>query len=396
MRYRVLAEDFRVAEVVHLPRSAGGAYTLYRVHKVARTTLEVQAALARALGCRLAAVHFPALKDRQAVAEQYTSVRAVGPEELRGDGWVARRVGRAHRPLRSGDLRGNRFTAVLRDLAAEEVPAVGERLKLLARAGLPNYFDEQRFGSYSPGQAWVGKTILCGDAEGALRAHLGQDMAGDPPEVATFKAQVRDCWGHWEHLFDVAPRPSNFRSVLVFLRDHPAGFRQALNLVTPRVLSLYLAAFQSLLWNRTVARFLRGQGSPASEVEVAGDRLPLYAALPEGLLQEWRALSVPLPHHRAVYTGEWASLFAEVLAAERMTQDDLKARLLRRAYLGPGTRALLLFPQDAAVLEEEADERFAGRRKLSVRFSLPPGAYATMVLRALGADREPGPRSRAD
>lgn len=383
MRYRVLPQDFRVEELVHLPASPAGPYTLYRVHKVARTTLEVQGALARALGCPLNAVHFPALKDRHAVADQYASVHAQGPAELRGAGWTARRAGRSRRPLQSGDLRGNRFTVVLRDLAAEGVSALAGRLARLAQAGLANYFAEQRFGSYSPGQEWIGKIVLRGDAEGALRAHLGQDMAGDPAPVAAFKAQVREHWGDWASLFSVAPGPSNFRSILVFLRDHPDDFRRALNLVTPRVLSLYLAAYQSLLWNRLVGRFLGQQAGAVTEVEIAGERLPLYAELPGPLLQAWRMQTVPLPHPRAVYEGEWDALLHQVLAEEGLRQADLKARLLRRAYLGRGKRPLLLFPQEAAALEETADERFPGRRRLTARFTLPPGSYATLVLRAL-------------
>jgi tRNA pseudouridine13 synthase len=385
MRYRVRPADFRVEEIIHLPTSRGGSYTLYRVHKIARTTLQVKSALARALGCPPAVVNFPALKDRHAVADQYASARCDGPAELRGKGWTAHRAGRARRALRSGDLRGNRFTVVLRDLAADEGPALAERFEHLAQAGLPNYFDQQRFGSYSPGQEWIGKTILRADAEGALRVHLGQDMVGDPARVVAFKAEVREHWGDWDDLFSVAPAPSNFRSVLVFLRDHPTDFRRALNLVTPRVLSIYLAAYQSLLWNRLVGRFLREQGDSVAEVEVAGEALPFYGTLPDDLLQSWRALLVPLPHHRVAYVAPWDALFQQALAEEGLQQTDLKARLLRRAYLSKGKRALLLFPQETAVREEAADERFSGRRRLTVRFTLPPGAYATLVLRAMDA-----------
>jgi len=383
MRYRVLAEDFQVEELIQLPQVAEGRYTLYRVHKVAHTTLEVQAGLAEALGCPPAAVNFPALKDRQALAEQYASVRLAGPEELRGEGWVARRVGYAPRPLRSGDLRGNRFTVVLRDLAPEEAAQLPSWLEDLAAAGLPNYLDEQRFGSYSPGQEWVGKIILRGDAAGALRAHLRQGMAGDPKEVLAFKQEVRARWGQWDALLGLAPRPSNFRSVLVFLRDHPSDWRRALNLVTPRLLSLYLAAYQSLLWNRMAGRFLRRHVGCPHEIEIAGEKLPLYGRPAADLLQEWRGLAVPMPHHRAAYAGEWQALFQQVLGEEGLQQGDLKARLLREAYLGPAKRSLLLFPQDAALLAEAPDERFPGRRQATLGFSLPPGSYATLVLRAL-------------
>lgn len=384
MRYAVLPADFRVEELLRRPRRQAGPYALYVVHKVGRTTLEVQVALARALGCAPSAVHFPALKDRQAVAVQYAAVRGEGPEEVHGRGWWARRVGQAGRPLRPSDLLGNRFTAVLRDLGPGEALRLCARLEELAAYGLPNYFDEQRFGSYSPGGEWVGKLILRGQAEAALRAHLGQEMAGDPRPVRAFKAEARAHWGDWPRLFAAAPRPSNYRSVLVFLRDHPADFCRALNLVTPRVLSLYLAAYQSLLWNRLVGRFLSAQAAPAATLEIAGEALPLPGEVPAEVSAGWREARVPLPHHRAVYAGPWAALYAQVLAEEGLRPADLKARLLRRAYLGAGQRALLVFPSDVAASETLPDERFPGRERMTVRFTLPPGAYGTLVLRAMG------------
>lgn len=384
MRFAVLPADFRVEELLRRPRRQAGPYTLYAVHKVGRTTLDVQVALARALGCAPSAVCFPALKDRQAAAVQYAAVRGEGPEEVRGRGWWARRVGRAGRPLRPSDLLGNRFTAVLRDLGPGEAAHLRACLEKVAACGLPNYFDEQRFGSYSPGGEWVGKLILCGEAEAALRAHLGQEMAGDPRPVRAFKAEARAHWGEWPRLLAAAPRPSNYRSVLVFLRDHPADFRRALNLVTPRVLSLYLAAYQSLLWNRLVGRFLSTQAAPAATLAIAGETLPLPGEVPAEVLAGWRNLRLPMPHHRAVYEGHWAGLYAQVLTEEGLQPADLKARLLRRAYLGAGERALLMFPADVSISEATPDERFPGRERMTVRFTLPPGSYGTLVLRAMG------------
>lgn len=390
MRVRFLPEDFIVEEDLRIPRGGDTPHTLYHVRKVARSTLDVQAALARALDRPRSAVHFPALKDRWAVTWQYATVRGDGPRELRGRGWSARRAGQVRRPLRPTDLRGNRFTVVLRDLTPEEVGRVSDRAEALAESGLPNYFDRQRFGSYSPGQEWVGKQILRRDAQGALRAHLSAPMVGDPEPVVRFKAAARIHWGEWDHLLEVAPRPSNYRSVLVFLRDHPQDFRRALNLVTPRVLSLYLAAFQSLLWNRLSGRFLRANletaAWPCPDVEIAGERFPLCDRWPADLVPLWRAVSLPLFHHRAQFPDpEWSSLAREILLEEGLGLNDLKARLLRRAYLGKGERSIWLSPKELGVLDSQPDDRFPGRQQLTVRFFLPRGSYATLVLRALGA-----------
>jgi tRNA pseudouridine13 synthase len=275
----------------------------------------------------------------------------------------------------------NRFTLVLRDLSAGEVSRIQKRAATLGESGLPNYFDEQRFGSYVPGKDHIGKRILQRDAEGALRAYLTHPFAGDPEPVREFKAFAADRWGDWDALFEAAPRPSNFRSVLTYLRDHPAEYRKALNLITRRLLSIYLSAYQSLLWNRVAARYLETLlGAAPTTVEIAGERLPVYREL---LADVDRGVAISLPNHRAAYDPEVAGVVSQVLDEEGLALNDLKARILKRAYLFKGKRRLLLFPEEASITGPETDERFPGRQSMMASFTLPRGSYATLVLKAL-------------
>jgi tRNA pseudouridine13 synthase len=382
MRYKAQPEDFTVEEQIRLPGASGGSFAVYRVCKRGVTTLRVQAHMARALGVGQSAVVFPALKDKDAVAVQHAAVRSTGPARLTGDGFEAEFVGRSPRPLTPADIVANRFTIVLRDLSAEETAWIPERLSQVTHIGLPNYFDQQRFGSLVPGEEHIGKRILQRDAEGALRAYLTQPFVGDPPRVRAFKAFAADHWRDWDALFEAAPRPSNFRSVLTYLRDHPAEFRRALNLITRRLLSLYLAAYQSLLWNRVAGRYLAVRlGEAAAYVEIAGEQQPLYRELPVHLDRE---LAIALPQHRAVYTDpELENIIAQVLAEEGLALHDLKARILKKAYLPKGGRTLLLFPQQISASPPEPDDLFPGRQEMTLSFTLPRGSYATLVIKAL-------------
>jgi tRNA pseudouridine13 synthase len=229
------------------------------------------------------------------------------------------------------------------------------------------------------------------DAEGALRAYLAQPFVGDPAPVRKFKAFAAAHWGDWGALFEAAPRPSNFRSVLTYLRDHPTGdpaeramhHRKALNLITRRLLSIYLSAYQSLLWNRIAGRYLEAFGQPPRFIEIAGEQFPLYDEFPPQLD---RGIAIPLPNHRARYAGpDLAAIVARVLEEEGLGLDDLKARILKRAYLPKGKRALFLFPGDLSCSPSEPDERFSDRYKVTAAFIMPRGSYATLVLKALSA-----------
>lgn len=382
MRLKAVPEDFRVEEEIRLP-PGGGPYLLYRVQKRQATTLEVRARMARLLRLPLSAISFPALKDRDAVAVQYATVRGPGPAHLEGRGFTADQVGSVGRPLSPSDLVGNRFAITVRDLSSDEAHLLSQHLARASEEGVPNYFDRQRFGSQMRAGDFPGRRILRRDAEGALRAYLAEPMVGDPPAVRAFKQEAAARWGDWRALLDMAPRPSNFRSVLTFLCDHPADFRRALNLVTPRLLSLYLAAYQSFLWNRIAARYLRTRlGTPSGFVEVAGERLPLFARPSDRLPPD---AAIPLPHHRAVYDDPaLAAIVDKVLRAEGLTLNDLKPRILRRAYLPRGARPVLVWPADASASPPSPDERFPGRWKVVLNFALPPGSYATLIVRSLG------------
>ncbi len=383
---KLTPEDIAVEEALRVRPGPAGPYAVYRVTKRLRTTPEVQEAMARQLGIPPGAVVFPALKDRRAVAIQHCTLHGRGPARIQGDGFAAEMVGCWRRHLRPTDLAGNRFLITLRSLLPGETRALQARLDEIERNGLPNYFDEQRFGSYTPGGVWIGKAILQGDAEGALRAYLAQPVPGDPPELRTFKAFARQHWGDWPTLFQRAPR-SNHRSVITYLKDHPTDFRRAVNLITPRLLPLLLAAYQSFLWNRTASRLLErrlaGTGAGAARVTIAGEQLLVYRTLPGELASSLRRATLPLPSHRATYADPEAEAIAQdVLAGEGLTQDDLKARILQRAYLPMGTRPLLLFPSatQADLLPGGSDHR-----ALRLAFFLPSGAYATLVVKALAA-----------
>jgi tRNA pseudouridine13 synthase len=381
MKYKVQPEDFVVEERIHMRLTPDGEFAIYRVRKRGVTTLNVQAQMAQALGVPQSSIVFPALKDKDAVAEQHAAVRGTGPARLTGRGFDARFLGRTPFPLTPSDISANRFTLVLRDLSTEEIQRIRERSAVLAQSGLPNYFDEQRFGSYIPGDDHIGKRILRRDADGALRAYLTQPFAGDPEPVREFKAFATERWGDWGALFEAAPRPSNYRSVLTYLRDHPTEYRKALNLITRRLLSIYLSAYQSLLWNRIAGRYLEAQlGAAPVHVEVAGERLPIHRTLTPVVDRE---ATIPLPNHRAAYNPKMAPVVTQVLDEEGLTLNELKARILKRAYLSKGRRKLLVFPAEVSIAGPEPDERFPGRQRMTASFSLPRGSYATLVLKIL-------------
>ena len=388
MRFKHVPEDFVVEELLGLGPQPRGPFALYRVQKRDVPTLVVQEKLAGQLGLPRSRVQFPALKDKNAVATQWAAVQVGGncPRHLDGPGFTAELAGFLGRPLAPRDLQGNQFRLVLRDLSAQEVPALCRAFDLLAAQGWPNYFDLQRFGSWNPRLGFPGKLVLQGDCAGALRAYLAEPLVGDPPEVLRLKAMARERWGDWAALKSAAPR-SNLRSVLAFLVDHPQDLRRALNLVTPRVLSLWLSAYQSFLWNRVSSGYLQEvlQGQDLAALPMPwGDVFVPQGVLPPDLLVKVENVGIPLLWHRVQIVDLGVRrLVEEVLGQEGFELQDLKARVLKRAFLSRGGRRLWVRAQEAQWPGDAQDEFFPGQRKVALALTLEPGSYATLFLRIL-------------
>ncbi len=379
MRIKRVPEDFKVEELIEFPGQSG-PYAYYRVEKRNRSTLDVRADMASRLKVTPGSVVFPALKDKFAVTVQYASVRKQGPETIQGRDFTARRVGWGPRALRPSDLLGNRFTITARDLSQAEAEILFDTVRDLSEDGLPNYFDDQRFGSFSD-DGYIGKAILERDAERVVRLYLSAPMVGDTEEVLKFKALVATHWGQWGYLLHQAPRPSNYRSVLTFLKDHPREYRKAANLIQDRLLSIYLVAYQSWVWNRLVGRYFETQLEPERWITIYKLRFPLPETLPE----ELRDITVAMPNLTATYPPDWQEALAYVLESEGLTMDDFKARILRRVYLPKGERNIWFAPDEVEGGEVEPDRYHEGRMAATVRFTLEPGRYATLVMKAAAA-----------
>lgn len=385
MRIKAVPEDFVVEELLRLRPTSQGTHTLYRVRKVGITTLELKRRMAAILRCSPQAIHFPALKDRVAIAWQHATVAGTErPERIEGKGFRAIRLGLLGRHLTPADLLGNRFTVVVREIPQEISEQLDRRIDALLRHGYPNYFDEQRFGSLpSDGSPSIGKWIAKRDAERALQTYLTIPFRGDPPSVRQFKEKAAAHWKDWDMLFRLAPRPSNYRSVLTYLRDHPQGFRKALQLIPHRLLSIYLSAYQSLLWNRIVSYYLAETvPGPHIELVIGSESVIVPTDLSEGDVSRLRSTKVPLPHHKAIFPDErWQQVVSRVLEEEELSLADLKARILQKAYYSRSSRSIWIVPSELAISSLEKDS--SDTVQAIFRFVLPPGSYATLLLQVL-------------
>ncbi|MGM9482142.1 tRNA pseudouridine(13) synthase TruD [Roseateles sp. NT4] len=160
---KFLNEDFIVTELPLQPPSGAGEHIWLDVQKNGANTAFVAQQLAEAAGVNEWDVGYAGLKDRYAITRQWFSIYLPKGETpdltgLQHPEFKVLSQSRHVKKLRPGDLQGNRFRIVLRDVSGDR-DAIEANLQAIASQGVPNYFGAQRFG-FEGGNVEQGRAML--------------------------------------------------------------------------------------------------------------------------------------------------------------------------------------------------------------------------------------------
>jgi tRNA pseudouridine13 synthase len=406
---KVDPEDFRVTEISQYPIPApDGGFTVLRV--LARNW--EQHTLARALGERLGlppgGIAWAGTKDRRAISEQLFSYqgppRSIGEEPFPGV-----RIAEMY-AARSGLVLGHHFGNAFeirvhasRTTGAELSEHLGAiRDEVTAIGGFPNFFGPQRFGEVRPVTHLVGERLLRGDSDGAVDVYLSWTAPGELPDGEAARRAYAEHRDPRRALREFPPAYQFERTLLDHLARGQSADR-ALRALPRELRRLFIHAAQSLLYNRyLIARREHGLGSTEP---VSGDRLlrlardgtiPGTDPIPvtddnlfeaQALVTRGRArIAAPLIGYKTELGGGVpGELLRSELAASELRAESFE--LPRQPDLASeGTWRPIAVPMPPVSFSVAPD----GGAGYTIRFALPKGSYATVLLREftkLGATR---------
>ncbi|KAF8060524.1 leucine--tRNA ligase [Scenedesmus sp. PABB004] len=257
-----------------------------------KENMDTQAALSvisRMLHAHGRCFGFAGTKDKRGVTAQWVTAHKIPPARLAALNARLRGIKLGSfefvpDQLSLGQLRGNAFKVLMRDVAPPDEAHVAAAVGELRAKGFINYFGLQRFGTGAVPTHAVGAALLRGEWAAATRLIL-QGGPGERPEIAAARAlylERGDAQGALKALptFLVAER-----AVLATLArggSGGGGAHLAALQAVPRTLRLmYLHAWQSAAWNRAASERVRRYGV---DRVVAGDLvlLPRSAAAGAG------------------------------------------------------------------------------------------------------------------
>jgi tRNA pseudouridine13 synthase len=391
MKIKQSPDDFIVEELTDVV-PGDGSFALYRLEKSGWTTHDAVIALRRRWRIDSRRLSYGGIKDRHAHTLQHLTIFHGPRHNLSHDAFLLTYLGQVREPFSSTSIRANRFDITVRNLTSAQIETSGRALEEVKRDGIANYFGDQRFGSVSTGGDFVARQLVLGNHEAAFKLALAEPYEHDRAAAKREKATLRAHWGDWKTCQQKLPR-GDARRLVDYLISNPTDFRGAFARMQQDLASLYLSAYQSHLWNRMLAAWLE-KNLPANErveLQMKQGLVPTPRGLSAELCEMLSKLSLPLPSARLDYSEslpnsapDWPQVLQTVLGDEQIDLKQLKLKGLRRPFFSRGLRAISFQPKDVH-WGPGADELNTGRQKLQMKFTLPRGSYATLVVKRIAA-----------
>ena len=424
-------DDFRVKEQARTPSmDPKGRFTAIRVTLRDWETNRFMGRLASACKISRNRIFSSGMKDKRAVTTQLMVVDAKSKviEQVSIPDSEIEILGRTHQKIGMGDHDGNRFTVTVRGCAhidgepmdskeaMQRVLSIKTSMsKLLGIDAFPNWIGPQRFGSTRPVTPKVGRFVVNSDFEGAVSTYLGMPGDGRREDVEEFRKLWRESRDPGSCL-EIIPRHLGFeRKMLERLDSREQDYIGAFKTLPQSLQILMIHSLQSLAFNHSMRARLSG-GVEITRPIIGDIVAPISenGRLDSGkstIVGKWNlercianalkgriAVTGPLPGTVSLFAGGSPGDFEQegMRTSELQNIDWLVPEIPRLSTTG--TRRALAVPfsdfsvEEAPPAPSDLSERWAeGPRKgerwhpegasLRIRFVLPPGSYATVLMR---------------
>ncbi len=333
--FRQTPNDFVVTEIPLYDFSGRGEHLIVKVRKKGLTTWQMLEAFSGHLGIRVRDIGYAGLKDKEAMTIQYISLPRKCEEELERFHHEKIRIletTRHDNKLRIGHLKGNRFFIRLKKVSPTDAAKIDSLLEWIGRNGSPNYFGWQRFGRDGDNFE-TARAII--EGERTMRNRKKRDFL-----MSAYQSHLFNLWLsrriEISRLF-AGLKPGELVEVFVWGRDLIERIRK-----TPH--------FFKLLPGDTAQHYPFGKLFTLSELADEARRFDSRQISPTGLLSGERA-----KHSTGL---AW----------------EIEKEFVREVPARGGRRYAWIWPEDIEGRYRKEEWHY------ELCFTLPKGAYATVVL----------------
>ncbi|XP_031310566.1 pseudouridylate synthase 7 homolog isoform X2 [Camelus dromedarius] len=390
------------------PKSRG-SYCHFVLYKENKDTMDAINVLSKYLRVKPNIFSYMGTKDKRAITVQEIAVLKITAQRLAhlNKCLMNFKLGNfsyQKNPLKLGELQGNHFTVVLRNITGTD-DQVQQAMNSLKEIGFINYYGMQRFGTTAVPTYQVGRAILQNSWAEVMDLIL-------KPRSGAEKGYLVKCREEWAKTKDPAAalrklpvkRCVEGQLLRGLSKYGMKNIVSAFGIIPRNNRLMYIHSYQSYVWNNMVSQRIEEYGLKP----VPGD-LVLKGATATYIEEEdvnnysIHDVVMPLPGFDVIYPKHKISeAYREMLTADNLDIDNMRHKI-RDYSLSGAYRKIIIRPQnvswevvayddpkiplfntDVDNLEGKPPPVFASEgkyRALKMEFSLPPSTYATMAIR---------------
>jgi len=319
-----IPEDFVVNEVIELKLVKNKTnYVIFKLVKKNWDSFKIIQTLARVLNIKPKFIGFAGNKDKQAITTQLISFYKISKERIEKIKINDVRLefqGYSSERINLGDLKGNEFVIVVRNLNKES--------ELPSNIILENYFDNQRFGN-KQNTHLVGKAIV----------------------KKNFKEAC------------------NLLNLNVINNDYIGELRKQQR----RLLRFYLSSYQSYLFNKILSKYL--EKNKHFVIESAIGSLNVTD-------EKVKNFKIPLIGFDVKFSKDITEIAESLFLEEGILVSDFIIKALPELLTESAYRPAFIRVRNI-IYKFEKDEVYNNKLKCIISFFLPKGSYATLLIKKL-------------
>lgn len=331
-------EDFIVKEVNNVKLDDNGDYSYFSLKKRNYNTLKAIKIISEKLRINEKNIGFAGNKDKNAVTEQVISIKnsSRGIENINLKDIELKYLGKGNEEIYLGNLAGNEFTITLRNLSKKDIQKIKNKFK--KDILMPNYFGPQRF---SKSNHLIGKAIIKKDFRKALDLIIQNN--------SDYNDKIK------RHLM-----------------ERKNDFIGALRIIPSKLLKLYVHSYQSFLFNETLGQFIKTQKAKPNKTnnnnKSKNDNKNIIQKIPIiGFGTELKSNNISV-------------ITKKIMLEEEIDFRDFIIRQIPELSLEGAERSAFIKIKDFKIIKKEKDELNKNKEKIVVKFSLPKGCYATVLV----------------
>ncbi len=377
-KIKQIPEDFIVKEINEVHIDGNGAYSYFLLKKRNYDTIKAIQSIAKKSGINEKSIGFAGNKDRNAITEQIISIKN-GKKDFENiiiKDIELKYLGKGNEEIYIGSLKGNGFAITIRNLTKKEISRIEEKPK--HGIFMPNYFGPQRFSSNN---ALIGKSIIKNNFREAADLIVKSN--------SEYNKKINN-----------------------HLQKQKNDFIGALKIIPFKLLKLYIHSYQSLLFNKTLEQYIKTIQNQ-QKLKTLKNRKAIFG-VPEikrflcisevfensmnfqnnnkktinnkNKKSNENVINAKLPiigFATEISNKEIEAIINKIMEEEQLGIRDFIVRAIPDLSSEGSERNAFVKINDFKIISIEKDELNENKEKIILKFSLPKGSYATVLIEYL-------------